>query len=266
MNNRYFYSLIRKHLKPIALFFIGGFVVFFLISFLVTPLYKSTSVVYPVNLTENSEESKTEQLMQYFLSEDVMNIIIKKHNLLDRYNVDTLKEKNWRSLIKYYYSQYVKISPTMYESVEITVKDKDPYYARELNWSILHETNHFIINSKKKLLKDYIHNFNLGLSIMTEKMDSIYSDSLKFSKDKNFIKKNIIKSYTKGMRSYAEQQIRNYGDYFGEINFITVVSSPSLNDKKVYPIRSLWGLLGGFSLSVFYIALILFKEKEKSEN
>ncbi|MCX8080158.1 MAG: hypothetical protein N3F09_02860 [Bacteroidia bacterium] len=263
MNNVFFYQLLKKNAKQIIIVFLAGFMVMFGVSFLVTPLYKSVSSVYPINLSANSEESNTEQLLQYFLSEDVMQTIIRKHQLFERYGVDSLNDKNWRSLIKYYYNQHIKISPTMYESIEITVKDKDPFFARELNRSIIEETNLYIRRIKKSILKNYISNFNIGMALVTSKLDSLYqgADSLK-NKSHAYVLKQVIKSYAKGMRKMSEEQVRNYGDFYGEVDFLIIVSSPSLNDKKVYPIRILWGILGGMSLSVLYIGLLLFRQNQ----
>jgi capsular polysaccharide biosynthesis protein len=52
--------------KKLALIAFVAALVGYGVTFFIKPLYKSYSVVYPVNLSPSSEESETEQLLQWF--------------------------------------------------------------------------------------------------------------------------------------------------------------------------------------------------------
>jgi len=265
MKNEKYAEILKNHYKPILISFAVGFILLFAASFLVKPLYKSVSVVFPVNLTVSTDESATEQLVQFFHSEDVMWQVIRKHNLFERYDVDTTKEKKWRSLIRYYYNQYVKISPTIYESVEISVKDTDPFYAREINQSILDITNNLIYERKKRLSTMYLNNFNIGLEKTIQYLKSNNEkDSLEKDKQEEKIQKYFAKSVGLGAKKIFEEIIRMQGDLEGNLEFMLVASSPSVNDKKVSPLRTLWGLLGGISAGFLYFVIVLYREKNLS--
>ena len=58
------------------------------VSFMLKPKFKSYAVVYPVNLSPSSEESNTEQLLQYFNSEEVKQAVAKKFDLYKHYEID----------------------------------------------------------------------------------------------------------------------------------------------------------------------------------
>jgi len=60
-------------LEKLAIITLIAIIVGFIVSspIVIKPLYKSYAVVYPVNLSPSSEESNTEQLLQWFNSEEV---------------------------------------------------------------------------------------------------------------------------------------------------------------------------------------------------
>jgi len=66
LNSLNIVKTILKNSKIIFLIMLAAAVVSYGASFLIKEKFKSSSVVYPVNLFQNSEESATEQLLQYF--------------------------------------------------------------------------------------------------------------------------------------------------------------------------------------------------------
>lgn len=97
----------------------------------ITPKYKSYAVVYPANISPYSDESETEQMLQHLQSKDVKDSVIKMFDLAAHYRVDS-NFKYFYSTIYYEFGQNVKINKTPYESVEITVFDKDPEMACDM--------------------------------------------------------------------------------------------------------------------------------------
>jgi uncharacterized protein involved in exopolysaccharide biosynthesis len=97
----------------------------------ITPKYKSYAVVYPANISPYSDESETEQMLQLLQSRDIRDSVINKFDLAAHYEIDS-NFKYFYSTIYYEYGQNVTISKTPYESVEITVLDKDPEMANDM--------------------------------------------------------------------------------------------------------------------------------------
>ena len=106
----------------------------------IKPLFKSNAIVYPVNLSPSSEESNTEQLLQYFHSEEVKNAVAKKFDLYNHYEIDA-DSKQKEFLLSGMFKERVSIGSTLYESIEINVKDESPELAQKITQAIIDETN-----------------------------------------------------------------------------------------------------------------------------
>jgi hypothetical protein len=91
----------------------------------ITPLFKSQAILYPANVESYSEESETEQMLQIFGSQDITDSVINKFDLSKHYEIDK-NYKYYKSVLYNEYAEKVKIGKTPYESVSLTVMDKDP--------------------------------------------------------------------------------------------------------------------------------------------
>ena len=91
----------------------------------ITPLYKSTAVLYPANVEAYSEESETEQMLQIFDSQDIKDSVINLFKLDEHYEIDK-DYKYFKTILYYEYSEKVKIGKTPFEAVSIEVLDKSP--------------------------------------------------------------------------------------------------------------------------------------------
>ncbi len=259
-------------------------------TYMITPLYKSVSVVAPVNLYPTSDESTTEQLIQYFTSSDVKMQLAEKYKLFDYWGIDTLTDKNGRALFDYYYKDYVSISPTMLESVEIIVKDHDRYKAQEINGGILALTNEHIKNNKKYILYQYIKNAGKTINQQNATIDSImkvaasnniYIDANGDSKDMKMgdekgnakkLKKLKQKEYSEKVKGVAKsfgrivyKRDKFYMDYAGDLTFFSIISHPTLTDKRCYPVRSMFIIVASLSTFVFCILVISIRYRMRKK-
>lgn len=257
------------------------------------PLYKSYSVVYPVNISPSSEESATEQLLQWFNSEEVKQAVCKKYDLYKHYDVDTLdpRHQTWFNLK---YKERITINATLYESIEISVKDTDPYMAKKITQGIIDAVNELIMNVRKERLHEYISNNESELKISTQKIDSLkfMINSLRkeyniidFQYQAKYISKELAKSpnlsesnakTAEGLKMQRTEfdrlkdvitsQVVTYTtlrtdidkyhlDYANKISFTNVVSKPTLPDSKCFPVRSL--VVAIITLSSLLIACIV---------
>jgi len=103
----------------------------------ITPKYKSTAYVYPVNIIPYSMETPTEQLLQLFSSSDVRNMMVKRFRLPDWYEIDTTSSSG-RTRLYLLYDENVSIKKTEYESVRIDILDKDPDMASDMVAELIH--------------------------------------------------------------------------------------------------------------------------------
>jgi hypothetical protein len=269
-----------SHKFKLAAILFAVAVISFAATFLIRPKYKSISIVFPVNLFPTSDESSTEQLMQYFNSSDVKWDLAKKFKLFEYYGIDTTKEQGGKALFDYMYKENISISPTLYESIEITVKDVDPHMAQEINGGILELTNNLVKNNKKYILYQYIKNIDKTIDMQRRSIDSVLNiakqDELFLNEDvkaldgekkkSKKIKKLKERDYTekiKGLnKSYGRivyKRDKFYMDYAGDLTFFSIVSHPTKADKRCYPIRSLIVITSVISTLVFSLLIILIR-------
>jgi capsular polysaccharide biosynthesis protein len=91
----------------------------------ITPLYKSTAILYPANINAYSEESETEQMLQIMMSQEIVDSMIKKFDLAKHYEINP-RYKYFKTVLLGEYHDKVSISKTPYEAVQIKVEDRNP--------------------------------------------------------------------------------------------------------------------------------------------
>lgn len=141
--NKNVLQVLAKYWKPIALAaIIGGVSAFALVSpWLVKPLYKSETIIYPP-ATNNvkyfidrdprfGSDKEIEEQIQILNSNILRDTIIKKYDLIKHYEIDTTS-KSWKfSLLKQYISN-IKIERNRHNAIVITVYDTDPQHAANI--------------------------------------------------------------------------------------------------------------------------------------
>jgi len=104
------------------------------------PRFKSVAYIYPSNVMPYSDESETEQMLQWINSREVRDSVIRKFDLAAHYGISP-DEKYFASTLEYMFNKNVKIAKTQYESVEVSVTDVDPKIAKEIVEAILYYTD-----------------------------------------------------------------------------------------------------------------------------
>jgi capsule polysaccharide export protein KpsE/RkpR len=251
---------------------------------------------------QNSDESNSEQLLQYLLSEDVKNQLAFEFNLYKHYGVDTVNEKGGRALFNYAFRENVAVSPTLYESIEISVKDQSPVLAQQINQRLIELTNELIKANKKKIVRQYLEKANYVLKRADHELDSINERIVDIKRRYNIIDekyqgKYVSREIVKGkstaeltkqseglrdkiselrilqekaksmMKSYAEmKQVHDKYllDAQGEIDFVLYVSRPDLPDKRCYPVR--WIIVLASTVSALMLAVVIILIRYRSRN
>ena len=132
--------------KTIILITIIAMIVSIIISLLLTPIYKSTAIVFPaatstVSFSEQriakassmdfGEEEQAEQLVQILQSSRIRNRIVHQFDLLNHYDIDENDETKLHKLSKAY-SNNILFNRTRYGSIQIDVFDRDAKLAAEI--------------------------------------------------------------------------------------------------------------------------------------
>ena len=235
----------RKRKILILITGIAG-VVSTVVSFMMTPLYLSTAIVFPaatstVSFSEQrnakaaamdfGEEEQSEQLVQILQSSRIRNKIVDQFDLMKHYDIDTTDANKHYLLMKEYEGHFAFIR-TRYGSIQIDVLDRDPELAAEMANKIVDLIDTvknnmvaertwpaFEINTRKKNLLDQ------DLKLVLVKMDSLadlgvvsiegrtnlfqaFVDA-KNQEDRTFLRQQIDVNLKYGAKFDALEQIRD---------------------------------------------------------
>ncbi len=147
----FFYAW-RKHLLIIG-DIACALAVLFSSSFFITPLYKSSVILFPVSsnsvskalltdqptaksdILEFGEDEQTEQMLQILSSGVIRDRVIKKFNLMEHYKINPNSKFKYTNLYQEYESN-ITFRRTEFMAVKITVLDRDPQTAADIANSI----------------------------------------------------------------------------------------------------------------------------------
>jgi len=138
-----FLNLILKYWKLLLLSGTGIFIISAAISLTITPLFRSTVVLYPTtNVVETQtllgiqgdatplfgDESATEKVLQILRSDKIRDYLVERYDLMNHYGIDENARYKYTMLARKM-TKYIVSRKTQYNSVEISVLDADPVIA-----------------------------------------------------------------------------------------------------------------------------------------
>jgi LPS O-antigen subunit length determinant protein (WzzB/FepE family) len=139
-------QFIWKNKKPIFIMTGIAAVVSIVVSFLITPMYLSSAIVFPAasgNVSFDAqrnvkaaamdfgEEEQAEQLVQILQSSRIKDRIVKKYHLMADYEIAENDPNKYYKLNKAYYGNF-SFNRTRFGSIQIDVLDKDPKKAADM--------------------------------------------------------------------------------------------------------------------------------------
>ncbi|HPT15108.1 MAG TPA: Wzz/FepE/Etk N-terminal domain-containing protein [Bacteroidales bacterium] len=261
-------------------------------SMVMKPRFKSTAVIYPSNVAPYSDESETEQMLQWINSKDVKDSVMRKFDLAKHYGIDS-SYKYFSSTMSYLYDKFVKVAKTPFESVEITVIDRDPVFARDMVNAIIHYTDLKIRATHHSKYVEVVESLKKALVVKQQEIDSTKALLNAHGGAGNFLSKSaetmgIIGAQgqasapaTKGDGDLIYLTYRMFGlanefdlimqkydlavfDAKKEFTYINVVTPPQVADKKSYPKRLLVMLYFVAGALLLSLVAISFVEQKKS--
>jgi capsule polysaccharide export protein KpsE/RkpR len=183
----------------------------------IRPKYKSTMVVFPLNIFPTSIESETEQSQQLFLASSIKDAVIEKFNLWEHWRIskDDPKAAFWMDLE---YQTNISISRTQYESVIVEVLDFSPDTAKLIADEILIKYNELAQNLFESKGQEYLDAANRALRKRTIYIDSLQNRLEELSQEHGILEyemqtKELTKSYYELLRSGANSaKMKEVGD------------------------------------------------------
>jgi len=139
----------------------------------IKPLFKSRAIIYPSNLAPYATENATEQMLQIFESEEVLDHLIRDFNLFKHYAIDSAGEKYPVSLLKYMMKERIKVSKTEFESAELTVFDTDPLMASKICDSMISYMNEKVREMQREKYAEVVIINKHQMDLKKHEMDSM---------------------------------------------------------------------------------------------
>lgn len=140
--------------------------------FFVRPKYESTTVAYPVNLSGYSQESFSEQMVQLLTAADVRNQAIEAFDLAEHYQIAP-EEEHFRNILNETFKANVRVRETIYGSVEICVRDKNPELACALADSMISFYNQKVRSMHREKVQELLQVKQNAMQRTAARIDSI---------------------------------------------------------------------------------------------
>lgn len=193
------FKIIVKWKKTlISIFLITGILaIIFSGPFFITPLYKSSAILYPANIVSEIDASPTEIMLQFLESEIIKLRVIKELDIQKHYKIsDKDKEKLSKTIKKF--EKRVKIRKSQYEAVKIEVYDKDPAKARNIVIAIISEYNNLSLTTHRKNAKEVLNIKKTIYEYSIIELDSINNSLNTLIKNNNLLEYNLLHNAIRG--------------------------------------------------------------------
>ena len=150
-NSKYLCRLLGEYRRSVLIILVAAalLAVLFSSSLFITPLYKSTAILYPTSsnsiskvlisttyqsnkdILEFGESEQTEQMLQVLNSNRIRDKVIERYHLMEHYGINPNSKYPYTKLNRLYDSR-IKFRRTEYNAVRITVLDPDPELAAQM--------------------------------------------------------------------------------------------------------------------------------------
>lgn len=267
----------------------------------ITPLFKSDAIVYPTHIEEYSDETLTEQMLQIMQSQEIMDSVVDKFDLLKHYKIDK-GYAYWKTALIGEYRSNVSISRTPYDAVIIKVYDSDPKTACAMVYEIIHQYNLIIERITKNQRGEQARMFKSTLIDNEIFLDSLRERLTTISTEYGIVDvqsqaKEITRAYLNNGKSDKINELKENLEQYGpevniinnliyyatenyhktkydferetrycanNISFANMISNPYVADKKAYPIR--WVVVALCALCACFISILVIYMMEHKKD
>lgn len=250
----------------------------------ITPKFKSEAILYPNGLSEFSDETYTEQMLQIMESQEIIDSVVEKFDLMSHYEIDKNYKYAKTALLGEYHDR-VSISKTPYDGVRVKVLDKDPQLACDMVNEIIHLYDVKFAEIHKAKKWENVRMFEKQLNNKYAFIDSLKRDLSKITNEGEMLnymylsKGNSIAFFSENkdnnsgdistaialveliatetadytdVRHFYEEELRQAE---GDMTYSNVVSKPFVSDKKSTPVR--WVIVALSGIAAFLLSLLV---------
>ena len=199
----------KKHLIIVGLLAIL-FSAIFSSSVFIQPKYKSTARIYPsFNIYTFSDESQSEQLLEFINSQDIKFRVIDAFKLDEVYKISK-NDPLYQSYILAKFNDNVSFKKTEYETIEISVLDTDPKRASAMCDSIIAFLDDKIRLVHKVKYDEVVKIASKDLKSLDHELDSLKTKMDVLRKDYKILDyESQAKEVTRGMVNVLSEQKKN---------------------------------------------------------
>lgn len=250
----------------------------------ITPKYKSEAIVYPAGLSEFSDETYTEQALQVFESQEIIDSIVKIFDLMRHYEINP-DYKYAKTILLGEYHDRISISKTPYDAIKIKVLDNDPVMACNIANEIIRMYNMKFNEIHKTKKWENVRMYQKNLAKKYQFIDSLKNELSQITNESNMLnylylsKGNSIAYFSDGnnnnsgnianaialvelisseTEAYSELKL-DYEDEIrhaeGDMTFLNIVSRPFVADKKAYPVR--WVIVALCGIGALLLSILV---------
>lgn len=303
-----------KKRKIIGIVTVAAAVISLITSLLLTPLYLSTAIVFPtatstVSFSEQrnakassmdfGEEEQSEQLVQILQSSRIRDILVKRFDLFNHYEIEPTDPNKFYKLGKAY-EQHIKFTRTRYGSIQIDVLDRDKELAAEMANKIVDLIDTvkndmvkertipaFEINLRKKqLIEKSLQDIRLkldslsALGVVTSEgratLSAAYNEA-KGAEDRAFFKDKLEINMKHGAEFDGLAMLRDEkivklsefevafeqaeSDAYANFNHKFVVERAVVADKKEKPKKAIIILVSTMATFIFMVFALLIQDR-----
>ena len=240
---RSFFLLLRDRWKTFAL--VGAVAALLAAVFsgptFVKPRFRASAIVYPVNLTSYSQETRSDQLLQLLESNSIRDSLIKRHHLPEHYEIDTTQAPGLYFLYNEF-NDHVTISKTRYESVQIEIEDEDPRTAQRMVLDLLDQGDQLARRLQREKSVEVLNIAKQEMDLAKHKLDSVSTRLLALRQETGLLNydaqtEEVTRGYMRMLgsggntsgRDEAKALLKALGDRGGELHALSDLSNAYLN-------------------------------------
>lgn len=199
----------RKHLMIVGVVAVVLSAVFSSATF-IRPKYKSTARIYPSNnIYTFSDESESEQLLEFINSQDIKLRMIDAFNLSEVYNIPKT-DPHYLTYILGEFNDNVSFRKTEYETIEITVLDTDPKRACAMCDSVVSFLDAEIRHIHRIKYQEVAHIAKIDMAKIKHRIDSLENKLDTLRRNYNILDYDSqSKEITRGMVKVMAEQKEN---------------------------------------------------------
>ena len=199
----------KKHLIVVGILAIVVSVIFSSPMF-IQPKFKSTARIYPsFNIYTFSDESESEQMLEFINSQDIKFRVIDAFNLSEVYKISK-NDPMYQTYILAEFNDNVSFKKTEYETIEIRVLDADPKRACAICDSIISFLDEKIRSVHRIKFQEVVKIAGKDLKSVNHELDSIKAKMDVLRKEYKILDyESQAKEVTRGMVNVLADQKKN---------------------------------------------------------